>query len=83
VERVVDLAQEFADRFTTVDQVRRLVVMEQLSEHRLVTGHRVGFALAAAWTGQHDIAEDMAIPLTAELEAPAMERLRELQSHRP
>jgi len=83
VERVVDLAQGFADRFTTVDQVRRLVVMEQLSEHRLVTGHRVGLALAAAWSGQHDIAKDMAIALTAELEAPAMERLRELQSHRP
>jgi hypothetical protein len=83
VERVVALAQEFADRFTTVYQVRRLVVVEQLSRHRLATGHRVGLALAAAWSGQHDIAENTAIALAAELEAPAIERLRELQSHRP
>jgi hypothetical protein len=83
VERVVALAQEFADRFTTVYQVRRLVVAEQLSRHRLATGHRVGLALAAAWSGQHDIAENTAIALAAELEAPAIERLRELQSHRP
>ena len=55
VERVVALAQEFADRFTTVDQVRRRVV-EQLSTEPLAIGHQVKLALAAAWTGQADAA---------------------------
>ena len=82
VERVVALAEQFGDRFTTVDQVRRAVV-DKLTRERLAKGHRVELALAAAWSGEHDIAEDMAIALTAELEAPALERLRELQSHRP
>jgi len=58
-------------------------VVDQLSRERLPTGRRVKLGLAAAWSGQEDIAEDMAIALTAELEAPAIARLRELQSHRP
>ena len=82
VERVVALAQQFAVRFTTVDQVRRQVV-DRLSRELLVTGLRVKLGLAAAWSEQHDIAEDMTVALTAELEAPALERFRELQSHRP
>ena len=82
VQRVVALAQEFADRFTTVDQVRRAVV-DKLTSERLPTGRRVNLALAAAWSGQQDIAEDMTVALTAQLEARATERLRELQSHRP
>ena len=82
VHRVVALAQQFAVRFTAVEQVR-LAVMDQLSRQRLPTGRRVRLALAAAWSGNHDIAEDMTVALTAQLEAPATERLRELQSHRP
>ena len=70
VERVVALAQQFAVRFTTVEQVR-LAVVDQLSRERLPTGRRVKLGLAAAWSGREDIAEDMAIALTAELEAPA------------
>jgi hypothetical protein len=82
VERVVALAQQFAVRFTTVEQVR-LAVVDQLSRERLPTGRRVKLALAAAWCGHHDVAENMTVALAAELEAPALERLRELQSHRP
>jgi len=82
VRRVVALAQQYADRFTTVEQVR-FAVVDQLSQQRLPTGRRVRLALAAAWSGQHDVAENMTVALTAELEAPAIERLRELQSHRP
>jgi hypothetical protein len=82
IERVVALAEQFADRFTTVYQVRRAVV-DQLNQERLAKGHRVELALAAAWSGQHDTAEDKTVALTVELEAPALERLRELQSHRP
>ena len=82
VERVVALAEQFGDRFTTVDQVRRAVV-DQLTRERLAKGHRVELALAAAWSGEHDIAEGMAFALTAELEAPALARLRELQAQRP
>ena len=76
------IPEEFADRFASVDQVRRAVV-DKLTSERLPTGRRVTLALAAAWSGQHDIAENTASPLAAELEAPAIERLRELQSHRP
>jgi hypothetical protein len=82
VRRVVALAQQYADRFTTVEQVR-FAVVDQLSRQRLPTGRRVRLALAAAWSGHLHIAEDMTVALTAELEGPAIERLRELQSHRP
>ena len=82
VQRVVAFAQQFAERFTTVEQVR-LAVVDQLSRERLPTGRRVKLALAAAWSGHLHIAEDMTVALTAELEAPALERLRELQAHRP
>ena len=58
-------------------------MVDRLSRELLVTGLRVKLGLAAAWSGQHDIAEGMTVALTAELEAPAIERLRELQSHRP
>lgn len=83
VERVVAMAQQFADRFTTVDQVRRAVVDELSEDDRLVTGLRVDLGLAAAWSGQQTIAERMVTELAAELDAPAIERLRELQSRRP
>ena len=82
VHRVVALAQEFADRLTDVDQVRRRVV-EKLSTEHLAIGHQVKLGLAAAWTGQHEVVARMAAELDAELEAPAILRLRELQSRHP
>lgn len=68
VERVVAMAQRFADRFTTVDQVRRAVVDELSEADRLVTGRRVKLGLAAAWSGQQTIAEHMVTELAAELD---------------
>ncbi len=82
VGRVVALAQEFADRFTTLDQVRRSVV-DQLTGERLALGHRVHLALAAAWSGQRDIAARAAVELTDQLDSAAMDRLRELQARLP
>lgn len=82
VERVVAMAQQVADRFTTVDQVR-LAVVDQLSREVLVPGLRVKLGLAAAWSGRQDVADDMAVVLANEIEVPAVERFRELQSHRP
>ena len=83
VQRVVALAQEFANRFTTVEQVRQSEVEYHLSSFRLATGHRVQLAVAAAWTGRHDVAARMVDELAAALDPPAMQRLRETQSHRP
>jgi len=82
VERVVALAQEYAQQFPNVDALRRRVV-HQLSGERLATGHRVRLGLAAAWTGEYEIADRMAEELTALCPAPAMERLRELQARHP
>jgi len=82
VERVVALAQEYAQQVPTLDALRRRVV-RQLSSERLATGHRVRLALAGAWTGEYGIADRMAEELTALCPAPALERLRELQSRHP
>jgi hypothetical protein len=79
VERVVGLAEEYASRFATVDQVRRQVV-EQLSRERLVTGLSIKLGLAAAWSGRPDVAEDVTAELAVTLQAEAMARFRELQS---
>ena len=82
VGRVVGLAQEFADRFTTLDQVRTAVV-DQLTGERLPVGHRVHLALAAAWSGQPDIAARASAELTDQLDSAARDRLQELQAHLP
>jgi hypothetical protein len=82
VERVVALAQEYAQQFPTVDTLRRRVV-DELSGEPLMMGHRVRLGLAAAWTGEYEIANRMMEELTALCPAPALERLRKLQSRQP
>jgi hypothetical protein len=82
VERVVALAQEYAGQFSNVDAVRRRVV-DELSGEPLMMGHRVRLGLAAAWTGENEIADRMVDEVSVLCPAPAADRMRELQSRQP
>ena len=74
VERVVALAQEYADQHPTVQALRRQVV-DQLIREQLAKGHRVRLALAAAWSGQEEIADRVTREFPAGLPAASLELL--------